>query len=125
MAAERRTLAFRSGFVPKCALISALFGGGLLSACLNPLPEEFPTRDRGAVVTEIDLGPGAGGGPSADPTGSAGNAGGATGLIDTPEAPQQSGGDDGALEDASGAPDAGADAAAPPAEPTTEGDTEP
>jgi hypothetical protein len=37
----------RSGGVPVCAICLALLGGVALAACLNPMPEEFPS-DRDA-----------------------------------------------------------------------------
>ena len=54
---ERSTGAARSVFVPLCATAGAAF---VLSGCLNPIPEEFPSRtddDSSPVVVETPVVP--------------------------------------------------------------------
>ncbi len=57
---DPQTLAPRSGIVPLCAKRTRLLALALclFSACLNPMPEEFPSADEEAVLD----GPGANGG---------------------------------------------------------------
>jgi len=54
-APDPQTMALRSGIVPQCAKRVRLLALGLflLTACLNPMPEEFPSNDGDAVVTGI------------------------------------------------------------------------
>jgi hypothetical protein len=131
-APDPQTLAPRSGLVPQCAKrgkpLACLLV--LLSACLNPMPEEFPSNDDAVPVI--------GGVPGSSPTGSdeangspiivpdqsgpgdifggGAGTGGSGGNIGPPlsEAPTNTSG-----EDEPAAPDAGpADAGAPSAEAT-------
>jgi hypothetical protein len=133
-APDPQTLAARSGLVPQCAKGGKPFALllVLLSGCLNPMPEEFPSND--SLVPDIGepetttneqadgpptlpnpndpgdlLGDGAGSG------GSGGNA--------SPPLTQSPTGADGESEPA--APDAGADAGAPSPEATGTDDTSP
>lgn len=55
-APDPQTLAPRSGIVPQCAKRTRLLALALclFSACLNPMPEEFPSADEEAVI----VGPG-------------------------------------------------------------------
>jgi hypothetical protein len=136
---DPQTLAPRSGLVPQCAkggkplaLLVILF-----SACLNPMPEEFPSNDDGVpvigepgsssdandeangapIVPEQNSGPG-------DIFGGGAGSGGSGGNVSSP-LPQSPSGNDGEVDPA--APDAGADAGAPSAEATgtDEGETTP
>jgi hypothetical protein len=65
MATPRRTArAARSGVAPVCAICLALLGSVALAACLNPMPEEFPSDRDPTPVTlnpNEDLGVGAAG----------------------------------------------------------------
>jgi hypothetical protein len=63
------TGARRSWFVPVCAMSALLLGAGLFSACLNPMPDDFPSSADGPVNV-------AGSGGSSSVVGSAGTAAG-------------------------------------------------
>jgi hypothetical protein len=81
MATPRRIpRARRSGAVPVCAACLAVLGSVALGACLNPMPEEFPSdRDRAPPTTAPNdgLAVGAAGTSSmGNPSGSAGASGG-------------------------------------------------
>jgi hypothetical protein len=65
-APDPQTMAPRSGVAPACARRTRLLALALVlfSACLNPMPEEFPSNDEGAVI----IGPGLNGGNAGDPS---------------------------------------------------------
>jgi hypothetical protein len=115
------TMAQRSELVPHCASRARLWAMLLLSACLNPMPEEFPSEDGSAVQLGPSAGAGAGeatGNDDGAPTvpdrgqgpdfveGGAGTGGSAPGDVPSPTSPPTGSGGDGEL----GAPDAGTDA---------------
>jgi hypothetical protein len=120
---DPQTMARRSGLVPRCAKRARLLALALFpfSACLNPMPEEFPSNDGEPVVTGI---PGSGtvnDDESALPTvpdlntegdifGGAGGSGGTGGNVAPPATQPPITGSDGTGE--TEAPDAGADAGA-------------
>ena len=113
-APDRQTQASRSGFVPRSAIGALVWACAVIVACLNPMPEEFPSGQADVDTSGPGRGEGGGaGGPSVpgpvnddDPddlfenpdTGSGAGTGGASG---TPAPPNE-----GAAEQ----PDAGADA---------------
>jgi hypothetical protein len=136
---DRETMAPRSGFEPECARRARLLALALLllSACLNPMPEEFPSNDDPVNVGgNIDLAPvddeanGRPTVPDQDGPGDFGAAGsgGTGGNVSPPAAQPPLTGSDGNGE--SEAPDAGADAGTPSTTGTDddtspEGDTAP
>jgi hypothetical protein len=113
---EMTPRARRSGAVPVCAVYVAVFGGIALTACLNPMPEEFPSeRDKPPPTAPAEgLGVGAAGASNAG-TASGGAAGGASGVSGDSPSPtsgppesQAPGGNP-----SGDPPDAGGDAAIP------------
>lgn len=135
---DRETMAPRSGLEPECARRARVLALVVLmiSACLNPMPEEFPSNGESVSVGGgIDLSPtddGANGRPTVSDQGGPGGfvegAGGTGGNVAPPAAEPPISGNDGAGE--AEAPDAGADAGIPSTTGTDddtspEGDTAP
>jgi hypothetical protein len=115
---ERHTRAARSGFVPKCAGRALWAIALLLAACLNPMPDDFPSsRDTDTPV----ITPGLGGasaveGPPAYAGGGGGAAGGNLGEGGAPSSSEPNGLDGGEPDAGppdSGLPDSGAPRVAP------------
>jgi len=135
-APDPQTLAPRSELVPKCAkgakrakLVALLLL--LFSACLNPMPEEFPSNGdvivgvpgRGSddEANELPIVPDQNAGPVDFGEGASGGSGGSGGNATPPATqPPTTGGDGDGEADA---PDAGADAGTPGAAATGTDDT--
>lgn len=106
-APERRATARRSGVVPTCAAFAAALAYALATACLNPMPDDFPSNDESGSAT--DRGSGGSGGsanliPAAPGLNGDGESPGEGPSTDAPEPPPPSGGAGAA------GPDAGLDA---------------